>query len=59
MLTAEYFQVPLTTIRQPKHRLGIAAVETMMALLRGEKVQPKRLSAELIQRKSSAPPKGG
>jgi LacI family transcriptional regulator len=57
ILTAEYFQVPLTTIRQPKHRLGIAAVDTMMALLRGEKVQPKRLAAELIQRKSSAPPK--
>ena len=57
ILAAEYFHVPLTTIRQPKHRLGVAAVETMMALLRGEKVQPKRLSAELIQRKSSAPPK--
>jgi LacI family transcriptional regulator len=57
ILTAEYFQVPLTTIRQPKHRLGIAAVDTMMALLRGEKAQPKRLAAELIQRKSSAPPK--
>jgi LacI family transcriptional regulator len=57
ILAAEYFQVPLTTIRQPKHRLGIAAVETMMALLRGEKVLPKRLPAELIQRKSSAPPK--
>jgi LacI family transcriptional regulator len=57
ILAAEYFQVPLTTIRQPKHRLGIAAVETMTALLRGEKVPPKRLAAELIQRKSSAPPK--
>jgi hypothetical protein len=29
----------------------------MMALLRGEKVQPRRLPAELIQRNSSAPPK--
>jgi LacI family transcriptional regulator len=57
ILAAEYFQVPLTTIRQPKHRLGVAAVETMMALLRGEKVQPKRLPAELVHRKSSAPPK--
>jgi LacI family transcriptional regulator len=57
ILAAEYFQVPLTTIRQPKHRLGITAVETMMALLRGEKVQPKRLPAELVQRTSSAPPK--
>jgi LacI family transcriptional regulator len=57
ILTAEYFQVPLTTIRQPKHRLGIAAMETMVSLLRGEKVQSKRLPAELIERKSSAPPK--
>jgi DNA-binding LacI/PurR family transcriptional regulator len=57
VLAAEYFQVPLTTVRQPKRRLGIAAVDTMMALIRGEKVQPKRLPAELIQRKSSAPPK--
>jgi DNA-binding LacI/PurR family transcriptional regulator len=57
ILAAEYFQVPLTTMRQPKHRLGVAAVETMMALLRGEKVQPKRLPAELVHRKSSAPPK--
>jgi LacI family transcriptional regulator len=56
-LTAEYFRVPLTTIRQPKFRLGIAAVETMMSLIRGERVQPKRLPAELIERKSTAPPK--
>lgn len=56
ILTAEYFRIPLTTIRQPKHRLGIAAMETMMNLIRGEKVQSKRLPAELIERKSSAPP---
>ncbi|HEX3857031.1 MAG TPA: LacI family DNA-binding transcriptional regulator [Verrucomicrobiae bacterium] len=57
ILTAEHFRVPLTTIRQPKYRLGNAAVETMMSLLRGEKVQSKRLPAELLVRKSSAPPK--
>jgi DNA-binding LacI/PurR family transcriptional regulator len=57
VLAAEYFRVPLTTVRQPKFRLGIAAVEAMMCLLRGEKFQPKRLSAELIERKSTAPPK--
>ncbi len=56
-LTAEYFRVPLTTIRQPKFRLGVAAVEMMMSLIRGERVQPKRLSAELIERESTAPPK--
>jgi len=57
ILTAEHFQVPLTTVRQPKFRLGIAAVEMMMALIRGEKVQTKRLPAELIERKSTAAPR--
>jgi LacI family transcriptional regulator len=57
VLVAEYFRVPLTTARQPKMRLGIAAVEAMMKLLRGETVQSQRLSAELIERKSTAPPK--
>jgi LacI family transcriptional regulator len=57
VLVAEYFRVPLTTASQPKMRLGIAAVEAMMKLLRGETVQSQRLSAELIERKSTAPPK--
>jgi LacI family transcriptional regulator len=57
VLTAEFFRVPLTTIRQPKFRLGIAAVEIMMNLIRGEKTQSTRLTAELIERESTAPPK--
>ena len=57
ILTAEHFRVPLTTVRQPKFRLGVAAVEMMMNLIRGEKVESKRLTAELIERKSTAPPK--
>jgi DNA-binding LacI/PurR family transcriptional regulator len=57
VLAAEYFRVPLTTVRQPKFRLGVAAVDAMMCLLRGEKIQPKRLTAELIERKSTAPPR--
>jgi DNA-binding LacI/PurR family transcriptional regulator len=56
ILTAEYFRVPLTTIRQPKFRLGMAAVDTMMNLLRGQNVETKRLPAELIERQSTAPP---
>jgi LacI family transcriptional regulator len=59
ILTAEYFRVPLTTIRQPKHRLGMAAVEAMMNLLKGQRTEMKRLPAELIERKSTAPPKAG
>jgi LacI family transcriptional regulator len=59
ILTAEYFRVPLTTIRQPKYRLGIAAVESMLKLLRGERPEPKRLAAELIIRESTGAPPAG
>ena len=57
ILTAEHYRVPLTTVRQPKFRLGTAAVETMMKIIRGEKYQLKRLAAELVERKSTAPAK--
>jgi DNA-binding LacI/PurR family transcriptional regulator len=56
ILPAEHFRVPLTTVRQPKFRLGMAAIETMMNLIRNERVQIPRLTAELIERKSTAPP---
>jgi LacI family transcriptional regulator len=57
VLTAEFFRVPLTTVRQPKARLGYAAVEIMMKLIRGEKYELKRLNADLVERKSTAAPK--
>ena len=57
ILLAEHFRVPLTTVRQPKLRLGLAAVEMMMGLIRGENVQTRRLPAELVERKSTAAPK--
>jgi DNA-binding LacI/PurR family transcriptional regulator len=57
IMVAEYFRVPLTTVRQPKFRLGIAAVDAMMTLLRDQPVQPQRLTAELIERKSTTSPK--
>jgi DNA-binding LacI/PurR family transcriptional regulator len=57
ILTSEHFRVPLTTVRQPKYRLGVSAVEAMMGLIRGEKVLSRRLAAELVERKSTAPPK--
>ena len=56
ILTAEYFRVPLTTVRQPKFRLGVAAMDAMRQLLKGERVESKRQSAELILRASTAPP---
>lgn len=56
VLVSEHFRVPLTTIRQPKFRLGAAAMELMLRLLRGEAPSTKRLSAEIIIRQSSGPP---
>jgi LacI family transcriptional regulator len=58
ILISEYFRVPLTTVRQPKLRLGYAAVDTMQALMRGEPPESKRLRAEIIVRASTAPPVG-
>jgi LacI family transcriptional regulator, repressor for deo operon, udp, cdd, tsx, nupC, and nupG len=57
ILLAEFYRVPLTTMRQPKFRLGIAAMEAMMSLLRGEQIQTKRLGAEIVERKSTAAPR--
>lgn len=57
ILSSEYFRVPLTTIRQPKLRLGTAAMESMLQLLRGQRPEPKRLAAELVLRSSTAPPR--
>lgn len=56
VLISEHFRVPLTTVRQPKFRLGTAAVDAMMQLLRGERAEPKRLPAELVVRDSTGPP---
>ncbi len=53
---SEFFRVPLTTVRQPKLRLGTVAAETMQHLLRGEPVQARRLPAEILIRASTAPP---
>jgi len=56
VLISEYFRVPLTTIRQPKYRLGVAAMNSMLKLMRGERPEPKRLPAEMIIRASTAAP---
>jgi DNA-binding LacI/PurR family transcriptional regulator len=56
VLIAHYYRVPLTTVRQPKFRLGSAAMDTMLQLMRGQKPEPKRLSADLIVRASSGIP---
>ena len=56
LITSEYFRVPLTTVRQPKLRLGLAAMDSMSKLLRGEQVESRRINAELVVRASSGPP---
>jgi DNA-binding LacI/PurR family transcriptional regulator len=56
ILTAEYFRVPLTTVRQPKHRLGTAAMEVMRQLLAGESPVSQRLPADVVVRASSGKP---
>ncbi len=57
ILVAEHFRIPLTTVRQPKFRLGSAAVDMMLQLLRNERPESRRLPAELVIRDSSAPPR--
>jgi len=57
LLMSEHFRVPLTTVRQPKLRLGVAAMEIMQKLLGGEKPESKRLTATLIIRASTSAPK--
>jgi len=56
LLSAEHFRVPLTTVRQPKARLGNAAVDMMLQLLRGETPEVRRLAADLAIHESTAPP---
>ena len=56
-ITSEYFRVPMTTIRQPKYRLGLAAADLMLQLLRGQRIETKRLPGELIVRASAAQPR--
>jgi DNA-binding LacI/PurR family transcriptional regulator len=56
ILMSQHFRVPLSTVRQPKLRLGVAAMESMQKLRRGERPEPKRLPAEIVIRASTAPP---
>ncbi len=59
ILVSEHFRVPLTTMRQPKHRLGTAAMDSMLKLIGGARPASRRLNAEIIVRQSSGPPPAG
>lgn len=56
ILVGAHFRVPLTTARQPKFRLGRAAVNAMQDLLEGRPAESKRLPAEIIVRASTGTP---
>jgi DNA-binding LacI/PurR family transcriptional regulator len=53
ILLSEYFTVPLTTVRQPKFRLGAAAIELLRKLLRREPAESRRLPTDVIIRAST------
>lgn len=55
ILLSEHFRIPLTTINQPKYRLGIAAIALMNEILAGKKPNSVKLKGELVIRKSTAP----
>ena len=56
-LVSEFFRVPLTTVHQPKYRLGTAAGECLQKLLKGDiSDSVTLLSCELVIRASTAPP---
>jgi LacI family transcriptional regulator len=57
ILTAEYFRTPLTTVKQPKRRLGEAAMKLMEKALKGETIQSIELQADIVIRESSGAPR--
>ncbi len=55
---ASYTRPLLTTIRQPKQKMGRMAMETMLKLIAGESSRTGiRVNGELIVRESTAPPR--
>ena len=54
ILLAQYFRVPLTTIAEPKRRLGLAAMDALAGLLQGKAPINVQLAAHLILRASTA-----
>jgi DNA-binding LacI/PurR family transcriptional regulator len=55
VLLSQHCRVPLTTLNQPKFRLGEAAMESLGALLKGQPAEPRRISADLMVRESTGP----
>lgn len=51
---AAFMTPPLTTVRQPAVRMGRGAARAVLALIRGEPIEPLPLPATLVQRESVA-----
>lgn len=53
----QFVEPPLTTVRQPMHRMGRMAMETLLRVLRGVRSEQNiKVPGELVIRKSTAPP---
>jgi LacI family transcriptional regulator/LacI family repressor for deo operon, udp, cdd, tsx, nupC, and nupG len=52
---AQYVTPPLTTIHQPKLRLGQLAIEMLLKLMQEKPVEDVTVSVQLIERRSSGP----
>jgi LacI family transcriptional regulator len=54
----EFFEVPLTTFRQPARQIGARAAQILIARLKGEEMPPQHvvLKPQLIVRRSSGCP---
>lgn len=53
VLTSSFFRVPLTTVRQPKHSMGLAAMDMLEALIKGQQPESRRLPTRLLIRGST------
>jgi LacI family repressor for deo operon, udp, cdd, tsx, nupC, and nupG len=50
---ADIFEPGLTTVAQPMNELGAAAAEMLLALLNGERPEPRVLAHRLVLRQSA------
>jgi len=58
LFIASYTDPPLTTVRQPKRRMGFLAMESLLQLMNGQNPsQAITVAAELVIRESSGPPR--
>ena len=58
LFIASYTDPPLTTVRQPRRRMGLLAMESLLQLMQGQNPsQAITVAAELVIRESSGPPR--